>query len=458
MTAMRIPWCIQAFCIGEAVFRGVVILVCVELRRLRKGVTRVSGKTIWQRAISAWLFFGAASLMAPAWSGTVVHAQTAPAKTPPAVGTIKNISTDSLTLAADSGGEIKVLLSADTKVFRVPPGSKDLKDAAAIQVADLQPGDRVLVRGKAGDAAQTFVASAVIVMKQGDIAQKRAKETEEWQRRGVGGLVKSVDAGNGTVTISTMTAAGNKDVAVHSTKETIVRRYAPGSVKFDDAKTGALTEIHAGDQLRARGTKSADGAQFDADEIVTGGFRNISGTIVSVDAAAGKMTVNDLAAKKTVEIAVTPDSQLRKLPAQMAQRLAARLKGDATGGGGAANGQNGSAATANPPAAPAQGGGANAGGGPGSGAGAGGGMGGGNRGGGGDMQQMLSRLPASTLGDFQKGDAVMIVASEGKNGGAVTLITLLGGVEPILQASPGQAASILTPWSMSSGGGDAGTP
>ena len=87
-------------------------------------------------------------------------------------------------------------------------------------------------------------------------------------------------------------------------------------------------------------------------------------------------------------------------------------------------------------------------------------MGGGNRGGGGDMQQMLSRLPASTLADFQKGDAVMIVASEGKNGGNPTLITLLGGVEPILQASPQQAVSILTPWSMSNGGagGDAGTP
>jgi hypothetical protein len=84
-------------------------------------------------------------------------------------------------------------------------------------------------------------------------------------------------------------------------------------------------------------------------------------------------------------------------------------------------------------------------------------MGGGNRAGG-DLQQMLSRLPASTLGDFQKGDAVMIVASEVKNDGAPTLVTLLGGVEPILQASPGQASSILTPWSMSNGGADAGTP
>jgi Domain of unknown function (DUF5666) len=411
---------------------------------------------MWQRRMLELLLAGISILAVPAWDGGAARAQTPPAKTPPAVGTIKDISADSLTLTADSGGDIKVLLSADTKIFRVPPGSKDLKDAAAIQVSDLQPGDRVLVRGKAGDAAQTFAASAVIVMKQGDIAQKRAKEKEDWQRRGVGGLVKSVDAGNGAVTISTMTAAGNKDVEVHSTKDTIIRRYAPGSVKFDDAKTSALTDIHAGDQLRARGTKSADGAQFDADELVTGAFRNISGTVVSVDAAAGKMTVNDLAAKKNVEVAVTSESQLRKLPPQIAQRLAARLKGDAPGGSGAGNGQNGTPSATSALAAAPQGG--PGGTGTGSGAGAGGGMGGGNRAGGGDMQQMLSRLPASTLGDFQKGDAVMIVASEGKNDGAPTLITLLGGVEPILQASPGQASSILTPWSMSNGGTDAGTP
>jgi hypothetical protein len=423
----------------------------------------VNGPSIKWHVIVGFLLTGMGNLAVPAVGSVAAFAQTAPAKTPPAVGTIKVISADSLTLTADNGAEIKVLLSADTKIFRVPPGSKDLKDAAAIQLSDLQAGDRVLVRGKAGDATQTFAASAVIVMKQGDIAQKRAKESEDWQRRGVGGLVKSVDAGNGTVTIGTMTAAGNKDVEVHSTKDTIVRRYAPGSVKFDDAKASALTDIHAGDQLRARGTKSADGTQFDADEMVTGSFRNISGTIVSVDAAAGKVTVNDLAAKKNVEVAVTSESQLRKLPTQMAQRLAARLKGEAAGGGGAGNGQNGTAAVANSPAVAPQGGqsrtsGVGNGVGSGGGAGAGGGVGGGNRGGGGDMQQMLGRLPASTLGDFQKGDAVMIVASEGKNGGAPTLITLLGGVEPILQASPGQVSSILTPWSMSNAGADAGPP
>lgn len=366
-------------------------------------------------------------------SSSGIRAQeAAPPKTPPVVGTIKEVTADFLTLTPDSGSELKVALAPDTKVLRVPPGSKDLKEATPLQLSDLQTGDRILVRGKPGAAPQTFSAVAVIVMKQGDIAQQRAKQREDWQRRGIGGLVKSVDAASGTVTIGTMTPSGPKDVAVHTTQASVFRRYAPGSVKFDDAKPSTLAEIHAGDQLRARGTKNADGTGFAADELVTGAFRNIAGTIVAVDEGAGTVTVNDLAAKKNVEVKIAADSQLRKLPAQAAQMIAMRLKGGAAAG--TASG------------APA---GANAG--PGAGA--------PGAGRGGDMQQMLSRLPASALGDFQKGDTVMVVATEGTNGGAPTLITMLGGVEPLLQASPGQASSLLTPWSLSGGGGgDAGTP
>ena len=89
-------------------------------------------------------------------------------------------------------------------------------------------------------------------------------------------------------------------------------------------------------------------------------------------------------------------------------------------------------------------------------------MNGAGRAGGGDLQQMLSRLPADSLADFQKGDAVMIVATADHDASKTTAITVLGGVEPILQASPqGQAASILTPWSLTNGNASeaaAGTP
>ena len=69
-------------------------------------------------------------------------------------------------------------------------------------------------------------------------------------------------------------------------------------------------------------------------------------------------------------------------------------------------------------------------------------------------------MPAATLAELQKGDVVMIVATEGGANGIPSVITLLGGVEPILQASPqSSAASIISPWSLGSApSGDAGNP
>ena len=70
---------------------------------------------------------------------------------------------------------------------------------------------------------------------------------------------------------------------------------------------------------------------------------------------------------------------------------------------------------------------------------------------------MVARSPVSSLADLhlQKGDAVYILATEGTATTAKTVITLVSGVEPILQAAPtaGQAM-MLTPWSL--GGAPAG--
>ena len=368
--------------------------------------------------------------------------ESAAPKAAPAVGTIKSITDRTLTLTTDAGAELNVQFSPAMKVLRVEPGSKTLKDAVAIPLTDLAVGDRVLVRGEASSQPNAMTAATIVAMKKEDIAKKQAREREEWQRRSIGGLVKSVDPAKETIVVSVLSATGAKDVTVHAPVGTILRRYAPGSVNFDDAKVAPLAEIQPGDQLRARCSRSADGTEFIADEIVSGTFHNISGTISSIDAAKSTLTVSDLSTKKNLELSVTSDSQMRKLPVPVAQRIAMRLKGispDASGQNGAPG--SGGASQGTPPQTGQ--GSAGASGGP----------------GGGDMQQMLGRLPVSPLGDFQKGDAVMIVATSGAGGARPTVITLLGGVEPILQSAPqGQASSILTPWSLSSGGGgDAGT-
>ncbi len=264
--------------------------------------------------------------------------------------------------------------------------------------------------------------------------------------------MSSVDPAADSILITQPGLGDKKKVTIHLSKDTVVRRYAPDSIKFDDTKPAKLEQIKAGDQLRARGTRSPDGSEVTAAEIVAGTFRNIAGAISSIDATANTMTLQDLATKKSVTVRITTDSQVRKLPVPMAQHIAARLRGagaDAQAPNGA-GGANASAPQGQRPTSTQAGGAGEAGsGGPGRGA-----------GGGGDFQQAFNRMPTATLSDFQKGDAVMIVATEGGANGVPSVITLLGGVEPILQASPNSnASSILSPWTLGdASGGEAGNP
>jgi hypothetical protein len=366
------------------------------------------------------------------------------------MGTIKSISGNNIVLTTDSG-DVTVVVQDAAKLVRVEPGQKDLKEAVPIALKELLPGDRILVRGQLGEDGKTVLATAVIAMKKASIAEKQAHEREEW-RQGASGLVSSVDPGANSILITQPGLGDKKTVTIHLSKDTVVRRYAPDSIKFDDTKPAKLEQIKAGDQLRARGTRSPDGSEVTAAEIVAGTFRNIAGTISSIDATANTMTLQDLATKKSVTVRITTDSQVRKLPVPMAQRIAARLRGagaDAQAPNGT-GGANASAPQGQRPTSTQAGGAGEAGsGGPGRGA-----------GGGGDFQQAFNRMPAAKLADFQKGDAVMIVATEGGANGVPSVITLLGGVEPILQASPNSnASSILSPWTLGdASGGEAGNP
>ncbi len=374
-----------------------------------------------------------------------------------AVGTIKTVQPGSIIVTAESGGDVMATLAPTTKILRVPPGEKDLKNATALQPQDLQPGDRVLVRGQASSDPHSIAALSVIVMKQADVSAKHQRESDDWQKRGVGGLVTNVDAANGRITSSSGGLGASRKIALHVGKETILRRYAPGSVKFDDAKPAPLADIRVGDQLRARGTRSTDGNELAAEEVVSGSFRNIAGTIIAIDPANNTITVHDLIAKASVVVKVSSDSQMKKLAPEMAQRVAMRLKGGAGGdqtatsqdsslqnGSGAGSQSNSTASSGHAH----QGAAAQSAGSPGA----------QGKGGPPDVQRMLSRLPNSSLADLQKGEAVMIVSSfgqtSGDNSGEVTAITLLAGVEPILTAAPNRSASLLSPWSLSTSGGE----
>jgi hypothetical protein len=410
--------------------------------------TRTLRAAVLNVAIAATAIFLPAS--------AVVSAQETAAR--PMLGTITAIQGSTVTIKNDAGAESIITVPDGIRMVRTAPGQRTLTGATPIHISDLQVGDRILVKALPSADGKGFTASTLIAMKQADIAQKQQKEREDWQRNGTGGLVKSVDAASGNITITVSNGAAHS-VTIHTVNSTVIRRYAPDSVKFDDAKPAALADIHPGDQLRARGAKNADGSEVTADEIVAGTFRNVAGTVLSVDAANNSLTINDLATKKPVTIKVTADSQMRKLPEEMARGIAMRFKHEAGANGGSAAG--GSAAPGAQHQAPAPGaqpsgppagapsaeapGGADAARGPGGAAG---------EHHGGDLQQMLSHAPTVQLADLKKGDAVMVVTTQGSNAGAGTAVTLLAGVEPLLQASPSASQNMLSAsWNLGGGGG-----
>jgi Domain of unknown function (DUF5666) len=363
--------------------------------------------------------------------GVLMAQAQAPAAAPAAaaarqIGTVTAVAGDGLTLKTDAGQQVVVSVADGARILQLAPGSTDLKTAQTIALKDIAVGDRVLVSGKAGENAGALAASRVILMKSSDIAQKHEMEQADWQRHGSGGIVSAVDAGAGTVTIS----IGAKKVAVTTSGTTQFRRYAGDSVKFEDAKPSTLAQIQVGDQLRVRGAKSDDGSSIQAEEIVSGSFKNLAGVIATLDTAKGTLTLKDLTTKKTVTVTVTANSNVRTLPPQAAAMFAARAKGGAAGAAPQGAGQADAAA---------------------------GRPGGAGRSAGGDLSQLVARLPNKTIADLKVGDAVMIVASQPDPGSAnVTAVTLLSGVEPILAATPGAPSMTLSPWSLGGEGAPEG--
>jgi len=369
------------------------------------------------------------------------------------IGAIKTINGNSLTLSPTSSSDVSVTVQPSARILRLAPGDKDLKNASPLQLQDLHVGDTIRVRGTGSADGKSIAALEVIVITQAAVAAVSDQIRQDWQKRGIGGRVESVDAAAGTITVTIPSLTAKKTIVVHTTKDTVVRRYAPDSAKPEDAKVSSLSEVQSGDQLRARGNKNADGSEITAEEIYAGEFPQYAATVKSVDTSSGTLTIQDLASKKTVEVKVSPDSQLHKIPAEMAQMLAMRLKGmmaGTIGGGHASQSEGKPSAVSNPQAQSSAGS-----------TWSGGGNGGAMRSGGPpDFQRILSRMPSTTLAgmNLQKGDAVIILATEGTATSPHTAITLLSGVEPILQAAPSAGqAMMLTPWNLGGGGqgGDA---
>jgi hypothetical protein len=299
----------------------------------------------------------------------------------------------------DAGSVVTVTVADNTLFKRLPPGETTLTKAADTAFKDLGAGDRVFARGAVSADRKTVMARAVIVNTKADLERKQAADRAEWQQRGVVGVVSALDPAAKEITIQTRTPEGPKPLTVAASQAAVkFRRYAPDSVKFADAQPSTFEELKVGDQLRAKGEKSADGARLTAEEVVSGSFRTALGTVTAVDAANNQFTIKQAQGDQTLTVVVRPDSVLKQVPAGAAAMMGG-------GGGGAPGGQ-----------------------------GQGGGPGGARRAGGPDIQRLIENLPALSLADLKAGQMVVVSSTVGADPTRVTAIQLVAGIEPIVAA------------------------
>lgn len=372
-------------------------------------------------------------LLAIFLSLALAGAQTTPPPLKSVIGEVTAVdaSAKQIKVKADDGVLYTINLGDATSYYRIPPGEKDLKKAAKIAFTDVEVGDRVLARGPFTDETKSVAAKTVVIMTKADLAQKHAKDREEWQKRGIAGTVTAVNPGTKEITINTHQRDA-KPIVIDASSAGF-RRYAPDSVRFSDAKPSTFAELQVGDTLRALGNKDDTGTRLKAEELVFGSFQTIAATVVSANAATGELVVMDLKTKKPVTILTNQNTMLRKLDERVAGFLARRMHADAAGGASGA----GAHPTQGAPGAP----GASAGSDGGRAAFAGGGF---------DLQQMLERSPQLNLADLKKGDALIISSS--KDGATVTAFSVVGGVEPFLAAAPRTAGEVdLGSWSIGAG-------
>ncbi len=329
--------------------------------------------------------------------------------------TAVDASTHQLTVKTDAGSSVVVAVDEKTVYRRVPPGQTSLENAERITSADVRVGDRVLVpNGAAGGAA---AARQVIVMAREAVASKREQEREAWRTRGVSGRVVAIDPAKKEITVSARSREGAETVTLNASGNVRFRRYAPGSLRPADAIPGSFADIRVGDQVRALGNR--DGARLTAEEIISGTVARLNGVVESVDAARGEVTIKENQTGQTITVALLSNTTLRRIPAEYAERLRQRReqRREGAAAGGAASegrgqrrergGQDGAGGERQRP----------------------GGGGGGGRG----PQGMFDNLPAITLADLKKSDAVIVTGTAGADASHVTAATLITGDAEVIQ-------------------------
>jgi hypothetical protein len=301
-----------------------------------------------------------------------------------------DVAAKQMTVKLDAGRILQVSVDDKTLYRRVAAGDQSLANAAKITLADIAVGDRVYVQGKVEADQTSLQTHQVIVMGKDTIADKRERESADWRKRGIIGVIVATDPAKKEVTLR-RGPAGAAETIVLAVDKARVHRYSPDSAKFSDAKPSAFEELQVGDVLRARGEKVAD-SRFIAEELVAGSFQTIGGRVTAVNPGNGELTISDLQTRKPLTVVVNKDSVLRRMKSEDALQFVPKKPGD---GAKAPASQNA------------------------------------------DFQQVLERQPPLSIAELKTGDMILISSSNGSDPSRVTAITLVAGMDVVLKQFQG---------------------
>jgi hypothetical protein len=365
------------------------------------------------------------------------------------IGTVEKVDTagKALTVKPDKADGAAVKFDEKTQFLRLPAGETDQKKATRATAADVSVGDRVIARLRAGEEGQPAVF--LYFTKQNDLAQRKEKTLDEWQKDGVSGLVKSVDSAAKQIVISVRGGGPPRDVTLDVTGSVDYQRFSPDTGKYEP---GTLASIQDGDQVRVLGLKNPDQTGIKAEAIMSGLFKTIPVQIKSIDVDAKQIVATDLASKKPIIINIVADTSMKKLDDATALQMARRLN-PTFQGGGRGQGRGGA------PEGGAPTGGDNPGAGNPGGNGSQGGQGRAGRGGGRnlDIGKVIEQQPAITLADLKAGEPIVVVGAASNDMSKMRAMTLVAGVDPILRAAPQNGPDPLGGnWNFGGGGDLAG--
>lgn len=345
------------------------------------------------------LIFGLAALIQV--SGGAAPAQTAQTSTASAkvadaaqnrvVGQVVSVDAAArrLVVKTPKGESVAVVADAKTVSRRVPVGEKTLDNAVVIAFEEIKPGDQILARG-AADASKAFEARTLVVMSKDEVEQKRARDRAEWEQRGIEGVVTAVDAAARQATVLASSAGGPKPLVLSFAGDVKVRRFSPDSIKYSDALPSSFEQLKVGDQVNAKGERSADGTRFTPEEVVHATFRISGGRITAIDAATGEIKINDIPTKKPLSVFIGADSVVRRLSPELVKVLQSNAGKPASG----------SAAVE-------------------------------------DLQRQIEAMSTSRITDLKPGDAILVSSTADKSAARVNAVMVATGVENYIRLFEG---------------------